>query len=172
MIERLDTLRLVLRRPAGRDWPQAREFFLSDRSAGIGGPLTLGRAWRMFASELGHWDICGYGMWTVTRRGDDTAIGMIGPWTPADWPETEIGWMIWSADLQGIGIATEAAQATIRHAYEVLGWQTAVSYIAPTNTRSIRLAEKLGAVVDPDAAQPPVDKPVLVYRHPQPKELS
>jgi RimJ/RimL family protein N-acetyltransferase len=169
MIERLDTARLILRRPAGRDWPQVRDFFLSDRSAGVGGPHDLGRAWRILAAEIGHWDICGCGMWAVARRGDDTALGLIGPWTPADWPEPEIGWMILSADIEGTGIATEAAQAAIAHAWNVLGWQTMVSYIAPDNARSIRLAERLGARPDPDAARPAWDRPCVVYRHPRPE---
>lgn len=167
-MERLETVRLILRRPNGSDWPQARDFFTSDRATGIGGPLTLGKAWRSFAAEIGHWDILGYGMWAVTRRGDDTAVGLIGPWCPADWPETEIGWMIWADDLEGTGIATEAARAAIDHAWQVLGWSTAVSYIAPDNTRSIRLAERLGAVHDPDAPQPKPETPCLVYRHPAP----
>lgn len=171
-MERLDTANLVLRRPVGGDWPAARAFFMSDRAKGIGGPLSEGQAWRALAAEIGHWDIRGYGMWVVTRRGaEDQALGMIGPWYPADWPETEIGWMIWDEGIEGTGIATEAARAAILHAWTALGWGTIVSYIAPDNARSIRLAEKLGAVHDPDAPQPKPDVPCLVYRHPKPEGL-
>lgn len=168
----LHTQRLVLRRPAPRDWEQVGLFLMSDRAAGIGGPMDLGKAWRAFASELGHWEIFGFGMWAVTLRGDDTALGLIGPWCPVDWPETEIGWMMLSPDTEGTGIAIEAAHAAISHAWDVLGWDTIVSYIAPDNARSIRLAEKLGAVLDPDAKPPKEDVPCLVYRHPRPKGLS
>jgi RimJ/RimL family protein N-acetyltransferase len=170
--QRLETERLVLRRPDARDWEAARAFFLSNRAAGIGGPLTEGQAWRALAAEIGHWEIRGYGMWIVTRRGaEEHALGMIGPWYPADWPETEIGWMIWDDSVEGTGIATEAARAAIDHAWLQLGWQTIVSYIAPENTRSIRLAEKLGAQYDPAAPQPKPDQPCLVYRHPAPREV-
>ncbi|MBI1417588.1 MAG: GNAT family N-acetyltransferase [Limimaricola sp.] len=167
----LQTPRLVLRRPAPRDWPAWNGFFQSERSAGVGGPRSLGASWRGFAGELGHWEIFGYGMWAVTLRGDatDTAVGLVGPWTPADWPETEIGWMIWDDKIEGTGIATEAARAALTHAWDVLGWTTIVSYIAPDNARSIRLAEKLGATLDPAAPQPKPDAPVLVYRHPRPR---
>lgn len=164
----LTTDRLILRRPTGDDWPAARAFFTSDRAATLGGPLTEGRAWRVFASEIGHWDIRGYGMWSVTRKGDPTAIALIGPWFPADWPETEVGWMVWDASAEGTGIAAEAARAAVDDAYTRLGWSTVVSYIAPANARSIRLAERLGAVPDPDAPQPKPDEPCLVYRHPRP----
>ncbi len=164
----LQTQRLILRRPKPADWPAFRDFFASDRSTSLGGPVTVGKSWRHFASELGHWEIHGYGMWTVTLRGDDKPAGLIGPWVPADWPETEIGWIILSGDLEGTGVATEAAAAAVRHAYEALGWDTAVSYIAPENTRSIRLAEKLGAVLDQTAPKPEAYPDTLVYRHPAP----
>lgn len=157
------TQRLRLRRPMPADWPAFHDFMMSDRSTAFGGHRDLGKAWRSFAAELGHWDIFGYGMWAVTRQGDDTALGLVGPWTPPDWPETEIGWMILSAQAEGTGIATEAAQAALTHAFGTLGWQTAVSYIAPSNDRSIRLAEKLGAVLDTSARGPAAD--TLVYRH-------
>ena len=122
MSDLLHTERLILRRPDGRDWPAARDFFMSDRAAHVGGPYALGAAWRQFAAEVGHWDILGHGMWAVTRRGaEDRALGLVGPWCPADWPETEIGWVIFGAETEGTGIATEAARAAIAHAWEVLG---------------------------------------------------
>ncbi len=170
MTDALHTARLILRPPVPGDWDAFHDFMMSDRSTAFGSHKDLAKAFRSFAAELGHWQIFGYGMWAVTVRGDDTCIGLIGPWTPPDWPETEIGWMILSADIEGTGIATEAARASIKHAYDVLGWQTAVSYIAPGNARSIRLAEKLGAVLDPDAPRPAAD--TLVYRHPKPKDIA
>jgi RimJ/RimL family protein N-acetyltransferase len=167
----LRTDRLILRRPAPCDWDAARDFFMSDRAAGVGGPLDLGRAWRAFASELGHWEIFGYGMWAVTRQDDDAALGMVGPWTPADWPEPEIGWIIFDPSQEGTGIAAEAARAAIDHAWHVLKWRSIVSYVGMDNARSVRLAEKLGARHDPDAPQPRPDRPCLVYRHPQPEGI-
>jgi len=68
------------------------------------------------------------------------------------------------------GIATEAARSSLHHAFEVLGWATAVSYIAPGNDRSVRLAEKLGALRDRDAKGPTPE--TLVYRHPNPAEVA
>ncbi len=56
-----------------------------------------------------------------------------------------------------------------RHAYEDLGWETAVSYIDPANARSIALAERLGCTRD-DAADR-VHPDDLVYRHPSPSEV-
>ncbi len=167
----LETERLTLRRPAPRDWPQARDFFMSDRASGIGGPDTLGVAWRAFATKLGHWQIHGFGMWTATRKDDDTALGMFGAWCPADWPENEIGWLIFAQDLEGTGLAFEAARAAVDHDYQTLGWTTVVSYITHDNARSIALATRLGARLDANATPPRPDNPCLVYRHPAPEAL-
>lgn len=165
----LQTQRLVLRRLEPGDWQPFRDFMASDRSAAVGGPRTLHSSWRQFASELGHWEIFGYGMWAVTWRGDNDCVALIGPWTPLDWPENEIGWMVLDAAAEGTGMATEAATAAIRHAWDALGWTTMVSYIDPSNTRSIRLAEKLGATRDADAAIPEAYPGAHVYRHPKPR---
>lgn len=165
----LRTERLILRRPTPADWSAFRDFFFSERSASLGGPFTIGKSWRHFAAALGHWEIHGHGMWAVTFPEDDTAVALVGPWVPADWPETEIGWMVFAAELEGKGFATEAARAAVRHAFDVLGWDTVVSYIAPGNQRSIRLAEKLGAVLDDAAPKPEANPNTLVYRHPRPE---
>ena len=162
----INTARLTLRQPVPADWDAFRDFMLSDRSSGVGGPHTLGAAWRKFACEFGHWDIYGFGMWSVTRKGSDACIGMIGPWCPPDWPENEIGWMIFDPTVEGTGIAGEAARAAIDHAF-ASGWDTAVSYIAPDNARSIALAEKLGATRDDAAPKPDAYPGTLVYRHPK-----
>ncbi len=168
----LETERLTLRRPNASDWPAFWDFYQTERSKGVGGPMDLGPCWRHFASELGHWEFHGYGMWAVTLRGDDAAVGLVGAWTPADWPETEVGWLIFDEKLEGTGIATEAAQAAVAHAYAVLKWDTVVSYVAPFNDRSARLAEKLGAKLDPSAPTPSRYPDTLVFRHPKPGSSS
>ena len=161
----LQTGRLILRRPAPGDWPAFRDFMMSDRATFFHQQGNLGSIWRSFAAELGHWDIFGCGMWAVTLRGDDTALGLIGPWTPPDWPEPEIGWMIFDPATEGTGIASEAARASLTHAFNVLGWTTAVSYINPDNTRSVALAEKLGATRDPKAPRPANYADSAAWRH-------
>jgi len=167
----LETERCTLRKPKAEDWSAFRDFYLSDRAKAVGGPMHIGPSWRHFAAEIGHWDMLGYGMWAVTLRGNDTAVGLVGPWTPIDWPETEVGWIIFDETLEGTGIATEAAQAAIAHAYAVLKWDTVVSYIAPGNTRSQSLAGKLGAALDPNAPVPDRYPDTLVFRHPKPESL-
>jgi len=117
---------------------------------------------------LGHWDIRGWGQFTVVERATGALCGAIGPYFPEGWNEQEIGWFIWE-HAEGKGYAFEAAVASRRFAYETLGWTTAVSNIEAGNARSIRLAEKLGCTLDPDAMK--VDPADLVYRHPGPEVL-
>lgn len=163
----ISTARLTLRPIAPGDWEPFRACAMSDRFAYISGKQDLAGAWRAFAAELGHWQMMGFGMWAVTESGgDDICLGIVGPWYPAHWPETEIGWIMFEGG-EGKGYAFEAAEAARAHAFAVLGWDTAVSYIDPANARSIKLAEKLGARLDPAAKGP--SQGDLVYRHPLPE---
>jgi RimJ/RimL family protein N-acetyltransferase len=97
-------------------------------------------------------------------------VGEVGLFHPPSYPEAEIGWTV-MAEAEGRGLAQEAARAVRAFSYGTLGLRTLVSYIDPRNERSIRLAERLGARLDPRAAQPE-DDPCLVFRHPGPEALA
>ena len=72
-VDILETERLILRRPAPRDFAGFEPFLLSERSVGIGGPSTRSQAWRIMCAELGHWTMLGYGMWAVSSPRNVTA---------------------------------------------------------------------------------------------------
>lgn len=167
----IETERLILRAPAASDWPVWRAFAGSDRSRFIGGPIGEDKAWRAFGHIIGMWVLRGFGTLIFNDRNTGAPLGMAGPWYPEGWPEPEIGWTVWTPEAEGKGFACEAALAGRLYAYRDLGWKTAVSYIDPTNARSIALAERLGAVRDPMAACP-AEEPCLVYRHPAPETLA
>lgn len=162
----LRTERLVLRAPKPADEESYVAFFASERALHIGGNGTRSRGWQAFAVEWGHWCLRGFGMWAVTWRDDDRCLGYVGCWYPGGNPEREIGWQVW-AEVEGLGVAQEAARAALAYAFGPLRWRTAVSYIDHDNLRSIRLAERLGAVRD-DAAPRPEGDHCLVFRHPAP----
>ncbi|GAA6199693.1 GNAT family N-acetyltransferase [Aquicoccus sp. SU-CL01552] len=164
----LETRRLVLRGPEAEDYPNFKATFTSYRARFMGGPLNPYESWMLYAAEIGHWQIRGYGMWMIHDKASDETYGMAGGWKPAQWPEAEIAWVIWP-DKGGKGYALEATDAVRRYLYAEKGWTTAVSYIDPKNLDSIRLAERLGAVKDPDAAS--IDGSDAVYRHPAPAQL-
>jgi RimJ/RimL family protein N-acetyltransferase len=165
----IETERLILRGPEPEDYPNFRHTFSSYRSRFMGGPLNGYETWMLYAAEIGHWQIRGYGMWMIHDRASDRTLGMAGGWKPAQWPEAEIAWIIWP-DTAGRGYALEATHAARGYFYDRLGWHGAVSYLDPKNLDSIRLAERLGARPDPEAAT--VDGNDVCYRHPSPRQLS
>lgn len=164
----LETKRLILRGPKARDADQFIAFYGSERSHMAGGPRDPREAWTNLAADFGHWAIRGFGMFTVTYKNSDTALGVVGHYYPHTRPEQEIGWVLFDPDLEGRGIAHEAARACVDYAWNTLRWKTAVSYIDPRNTRSIKLAERLGATLDADAPTPAHVERCSVYRHPRP----
>lgn len=170
----LETERLILRAPGKGDWEPFRDFFLSDRAHFVRpADIDAPKAWRAYGHFVGMWVLRGFGSFVYCLKGTDTALGSTGPWYPEGWPEREIGWTVWREEAEGRGFAYEAARRAIDYAFAELGWATAVSYIDHDNTRSIRLAERLGAHLDDSAAQPDMDHPpVLVYRHPRPEGVA
>lgn len=169
----IETARLILRRPVPGDWEAYHAFMMSERSHLFGSHGDLGKAFRSFAAWLGHWEIRGFGLFAAEDRATAATVAMAGPWAPPDWPEREIGWMVLDGVAEGKGVAFEAAQAALGHVWGALKWDTAVSYIDATNDRSIRLAERLGARLDPAAQAPDaMGKDMLVYRHPRPEGLA
>ena len=163
----IETRRLILRGPEPEDYPDFKATFTSYRARFMGGPLNAYESWMLYAAEIGHWAIRGYGMWMIHDKDTDETYGMAGGWKPAKWPEAELAWVIWP-DAQGHGYALEATHAARSHFYRS-GWDGAVSYIDPKNLDSIRLAERLGATKYKDAAS--IDGNDVVYRHPSPAQL-
>ncbi|MDG1430989.1 MAG: GNAT family N-acetyltransferase [Paracoccaceae bacterium] len=164
----LETQRLVLRGPEPEDYPNFKATFSSYRSRYMGGPLSAYESWMLYAAEIGHWEIHGFGMWMIHLKDTDETVGMAGGWFPAQWPEKELAWIIWP-DQSGKGYALEATDRVRMYFYDNLGWEGAVSYVDPKNLEAIRLAERLGATKDKSGKS--VDGHDVCYRHPSPQEL-
>ena len=160
----LTTERLTLRLPKASDLPACTAFWSSDRSHMMGGPWDADKTAFEFADVLTQWQKHGFSLFAVTLKGSDAPIGLIGPFFPDDYFEPELGWSLWDATLEGQGLAYEAATAARDWFFANTFYTTAVSYTHPDNTRSHRLCEKLGAVLDPDARSP-YPPPEVIYRH-------
>jgi RimJ/RimL family protein N-acetyltransferase len=163
----LSTARLTLRPPEAADWPAYRAYRLSPRSTIPDADEEI--IWTLFAAFFGHWALRGFGRFIAVRRDTGAAIGHFGPFFPAGHPERELTWTLWDAACEGQGYAAEAAAACRDHAFAALGWETAVSYIAPGNTRSQALAARLGAAPDPAAPLPPGGGVQVWRHHPAPR---
>ena len=165
----LTTERLVLRAQRPEDFEPFAAMLGSERAVHMGGPTSRKTAWLWFAADSGAWPLMDLGGWTVERRSDGAVVGQVGVNKPEFYPEIEIGWMLYPAYLRA-GYAAEAATAARDWAFGPRGLSTLVSYIDPPNTRSIQLAERLGATRDEAAARP--DPNDLVYRHPHPGNVT
>lgn len=109
----------------------------------LGGPVDRAQTWRHMALMAGHWSLRGFGNWVLERRSDGRLIGRAGLWEPEGWPGLEVGWAL-AREAWGAGYATEAARAAMEWASSELGVEELLSLIAPENTASIRVAERLG----------------------------
>ncbi len=165
-IPTLLTARLTLRAPILADFEPYAAFWASQRAIYEGGPRDRRAAWRDFACDVAAWALRGFGAWSVEDRAGGPWLGMVGLFQPEGYAEPEIGWTL-APEAEGRGVAHEAALAARAWAYGARGLSTLVSYIDPRNARSIRLAERLGAWPDAEAARPDPDD--LVYRHPGPE---
>ena len=165
----LHTDRLTLRPNRPEDFEAYAAFYASGRSRLRGGPLDRSDAWMVFAAEIGHWALRGYGFWAIEETATGSYCGQVGLWNPEGWPAPEVGWLMVDGH-EGKGIAFEAAIEARRYAYDVLGWPKIASCIADGNTRSIRLAERMGAWLE--QRTPREGRPdMLVYRHPKPEAV-
>lgn len=168
---RLETETLILRGPEPRDAEPVIGFLMDmERAKGFGAYDNRGDAWRWFALSVGHWHIHGYGYFTIESKQTGQPAGITGIWNPEGWPEPEIGWVVF-AGFEGKGIAFEAASRARRWAYEDLGFTTLTSNIVPGNTRSVALAERLGARFERRYRNIHMGEEML-YRHPGPGEAS
>jgi RimJ/RimL family protein N-acetyltransferase len=138
-------------------------------------PALIVRQW------LGRWEANGFGHLVIVRRSDAAFLGRVGlaVWDTRDWriktvleagehAQPELGWALARAHW-GYGYATEAALAARRWARDELRIGRLISVIAPDNTRSHRVAEKLGCVPDKTVVLPDFDRPAVVWEHPSPK---
>lgn len=101
-------------------------------------------AWDRFLALTGEWAVRGAGTWALADRQTDAFIGHVGFLQPHDADEPELGWAL-VASATGQGRAQEGARAALDWGRQ-RGIQAPVSHVDARNTRSLRLAERLGAV--------------------------
>ncbi len=149
-----------------------------------GRPFTTEESWTRFLRYIGHWELLGFGYWVVEEKSTGAFAGELGlanykrevepPLEPEYEQMPEIGWAF-AAAAHGKGYATEAAKAALAWADGHFGAARtapggADSHVAavktfclidPTNTASIRVAEKCGFVRCRDGTYK--SKPTIVF---------
>ena len=115
------------------------------------------------------WQLNGFGTWAVERKVDGKLVGNVGLLTawrnmePQFGEEPEMGWIM-AAETHGQGLASEAGRAALDWAETNLEPTPMWAIVAPANTPSIALAEKLGFERVTESLYN--DEPTLVLRRP------
>ncbi len=161
LLPEIETDRLRLRAPRLTDFDTWAEIFTGPAAPHLGGPFSRDEAFIEFLASCGTWLIRGHGPWTVEPKAGGDVLGfvLLG-FEPGD-AEPELGYLF-RPSAEGRGYATEAVTAARAHAFTALGLTRVVSYIAPENAASSRLAQRVGAVQDGlhDGSQVWVHRPV------------
>jgi RimJ/RimL family protein N-acetyltransferase len=165
----LETARLVLR-PFRHEDLDAQAKTMGDPGVvrHLGGtPFSREDSWRRLLCGPGLWALLGFGYWAVVRRDDHAYVGQLGfadfkrEMKPAIEGLPEIGWIL-APRMHGQGYATEAAQAALAWADEVLKAPEIVAIIDADNAPSIRVAEKCGFNENEPATYR--GEPILLFR--------
>lgn len=145
---KIETKRLILRKFSLDDLdafaalmaePEVMRFSLN-------GPLSKKQAQEYLQKRiLDHYNQYGYGFYAVIHKQDNCLIGCVGLLHQKidDESKTELAFRLYP-QYWGQGLATEAATAVYRFAYEELRIPELISIIDPLNTRSLSLAKRIG----------------------------
>jgi [ribosomal protein S5]-alanine N-acetyltransferase len=130
--------------PLGVHCEGAYERFYTDRAAshGYGGPLSPAAAWNRLASDIGYWQLQGFGVWAIERKTEQDIVGVCGFWQGKGWPRELTWWLLPQA--RGQGLALEASVTAVRHAYTVYGWDQVQTYMNDANDLARALVIRLG----------------------------
>ena len=141
----LETERLLLRPTTISDFEPLCTMMADEVTTRfIGGVQSPELAWRSLCGIAGHWQLRGYGFFSVIEKATGQWLGRVGPWYPHGWPQPEIGWTL-NRESWGKGYATEAAIACMDHAFDTLGWDSVIHLIHADNRGSQAVAARIGS---------------------------
>jgi RimJ/RimL family protein N-acetyltransferase len=177
----LHTERLCLRKPASQDAEALYDLFAdAEVMQGLGKePVSTVEEVRATIEEMiGGWREDGFGAFILeTAATDRQVVGQAGlmvfdtrGWTPSTrakagtHAQPELGWALARAHW-GRGYATEAAAAIRDWAYERPDVDRLVSMISRDNTRSQRVARRLGAIPTDTVTPEDSKRTAVVWRH-------
>jgi RimJ/RimL family protein N-acetyltransferase len=151
----IETARLILRPIEPQDFEPWADFMAdAEATRFLGGVQPRAAAWRGFMAMAGSWSMLGFSMFSVVEKASGRWVGRLGPWSPADWPGTEVGWGL-ARECWGKGYATEGAESAIDWAFDTLGWTEVIHCIDPANTPSQNVARRLGSAILRSGLLPP-----------------
>ena len=142
----IETPRLTLR-PFKRDDLDALAALNADpdvmRYIGDGKPQSRAQTEMRINAILDHWEQHGFGLCAVVDRATRAFIGFCGLQYLDNTSEIEVGYRL-AKRFWGMGLATEAAGATLRYGFEELGLDRIVAVVHPENVTSQWVVQKIG----------------------------
>ncbi|HMF07834.1 MAG TPA: GNAT family N-acetyltransferase [Thermoanaerobaculia bacterium] len=145
--ERLETERLVLRRPRSEDAQAIFDRYASDAEAtrwmSFPRHTTVAAAREFLASSESEWERSPGGPYLIESRADGRLLGGTGLRFETTW-RAETGYIL-ARDAWGKGYATEALRAVVAAA-ETAGVERLQALCHPNHPRSARVLEKCGFV--------------------------
>lgn len=142
----ITTNRLMLRQPLPNDIDEFAAMNADPRTmryVGQGVPYDRQKSEATLAMFIEHWKRHGFGLWMLRDRQSEAFIGFTGFHHPDGQDGIELGWRLRS-DCWGDGYAFEAATFCLNYAKDHFTEKRLIHRIQTENTRSIKLALKLG----------------------------
>lgn len=165
----LRTSRLILRPPADADLDGFAAMNADPevmRYIGAGRLRTREETGAGLRHVIDDWNRKGYGLFSVDSAESGEFLGWVTLaeplFLPQVLPAVEIGWRFLRAHW-GRGYATEAAQATMRFAFDDRGFERLVSIRHADNHASRRVMEKLGMRRQLETTVPATGQAVVVH---------
>jgi RimJ/RimL family protein N-acetyltransferase len=130
-----------------------------------GAPWSENQTQEFVALQMRHFSERGYCLWKIVVKSGGVESGgnvdgLCGIQPLIETDEIEIGW--WLAQRHwGQGIATEAARAAARDAFERVGLDRLVAVARKENAPSLRIMEKIGMTYERDHIHRNI--PVVLY---------
>jgi len=145
-MHKLETDRLILRPFTYHDL-DAFALIGSDpdvmRYIGDGNPQSRDQTAQRLDAIIEHHNQHGFGLWAAVEKTSGDLIGFCGLQFLDNTSEVELGYRL-AKRLWGMGLASEAAQASLRYGFEQLGIDRIVAVVHPENIASSRVLEKIG----------------------------
>ena len=162
-MDRLTTPRLVAERLCEGDLPDLVALHQDPEvSHYLGGTRSPEATKAYMATNLGHWDRHGFGLWTW-RTPDGVFVGRAGvrPLAVEGVVEIEIAYAL-TRDAWGRGYASEMTQALVEHTLKRLELSSLVGVVMVEHRASRRVLEKAGFTLEGTVVH--AGEPCVLYR--------
>jgi RimJ/RimL family protein N-acetyltransferase len=165
----IETARLNLRPHVSDDFAALRQLWADPEVARFisGTPSTPEESWARLLRYIGHWTAFGFGYFAILDKADGRYLGECGlmefqrEMTPTLAGSAEVGWVL-KPDAWGRGLATEAVSTVVEWYGARPDAQPLSCIIAPGNAASIKIATRLGFVLETETRYR--ERPTLVFR--------